>query len=94
MRGALTVAIEVVYALPDTAIRATLEWRAGLTVAEALRAVSGEPGFVTLELDALPVGVFGELVKRDAELADGDRVELYRPLEKDPMTARRERAEG
>jgi len=28
----------------------------------------------------MKIGVFGKLVKLDARLSDGDRVELYRPL--------------
>ena len=37
-------------------------------------------------------GVFGEVRSRDAELEDGDRVEIYRPLTVDPKEARRTRA--
>jgi putative ubiquitin-RnfH superfamily antitoxin RatB of RatAB toxin-antitoxin module len=36
--------------------------------------------------------VFGEPRARTAPCADGDRIELYRPLERDPRARRRERA--
>ena len=46
------------------------------------------------ELDPIhaPIGVFGEQVEDDYVLADGDRVEIYRPLQQDPKELRRHRA--
>lgn len=38
------------------------------------------------------VGVWGKVLPRERTLRDGDRVEIYRPLVADPMTARRKRA--
>jgi hypothetical protein len=38
------------------------------------------------------VGIFGRLVGLGEPLADGDRVEIYRPLTDDPKRSRRERA--
>jgi putative ubiquitin-RnfH superfamily antitoxin RatB of RatAB toxin-antitoxin module len=32
------------------------------------------------------VGVFGKITKLTAPLADGDRVEIYRPITVDPKT--------
>ena len=43
--------------------------------------------------DALDTGIWGRRCKLDQPLADGDRVELYRPLVIDPMEGRRARAE-
>ena len=39
------------------------------------------------------VGIWGQRCSLDRVLADGDRVELYRPLTIDPMEARRLRAD-
>lgn len=82
--------IEVVYALPDRHDVSELELPAGSTVHEAVQA-SGiarrHPG-----IDLSRFGIFGRLVAADAPLADGDRVEIYRPLALDPKEARRERA--
>ena len=45
------------------------------------------------EIDATaPLGIWGRVVAPDAALADGDRVEIYRPLAQDPKEARRQRA--
>jgi putative ubiquitin-RnfH superfamily antitoxin RatB of RatAB toxin-antitoxin module len=41
--------------------------------------------------DAAPVGIFGELRDRQDVPADGDRIEIYRPLRSDPRERRRER---
>ncbi len=84
--------LELVYALPDRQHVVALTLPAGATVADALRAVSGVAPFDALDLDAVPVGIFGDRVSRDRQLADGDRVEIYRPLAEDPREARRRRA--
>ncbi len=47
---------------------------------------------VPVPWDAAAVGIFGEPCERSATPRDGDRIELYRPLLKDPKQARRERA--
>jgi putative ubiquitin-RnfH superfamily antitoxin RatB of RatAB toxin-antitoxin module len=38
------------------------------------------------------VGVWGKVRPLDFALRDGDRVELYRPLQADPKDARRDKA--
>lgn len=45
--------------------------------------------FPTIDLDAQKVGIFGRLVKLDAPLRPGDRVEIYRPITCDPQTVPR-----
>ncbi len=46
----------------------------------------------TFSVDDAPLGVYGERVKDNAALAPNDRVEIYRPLQQDPMELRRQRA--
>ncbi|MDH3334917.1 MAG: RnfH family protein [Gammaproteobacteria bacterium] len=43
-------------------------------------------------MDALQTGLWGQPVDRDRLVKDGDRVELFRPLEMDPREARRLKA--
>jgi hypothetical protein len=76
--------IEVVRARPQREETVALELEQGATVRAALRA-AGMP------LDQ-PVGIYGRRVALDARLADGDRVEIYRPLRVEPQDARRQRA--
>ncbi len=58
----------------------------------ALRQAACHAAFDGLNLDRMPVGVYGERVDRDRLLRAGDRIELYRPLLLDPKQARRQRA--
>jgi hypothetical protein len=41
--------------------------------------------------DTAPVGIFGEPRERQDVPADGDRIEIYRPLLSDPRQRRREK---
>jgi len=77
--------IEVVYALPQGARGVSLDLPAGATLRDALEA----SGF---EFEKHPVGIFGRRAALDHPLAEGDRVEIYRPLAVDPKEARRRRA--
>lgn len=45
--------------------------------------------FPTIDLATQKVGVFGKLVKLDAALRAGDRIEIYRPITCDPQTVPR-----
>ena len=45
--------------------------------------------FPHIDLETQKVGVFGKLVKLDAALRPGDRVEIYRPITCDPQTVPR-----
>jgi putative ubiquitin-RnfH superfamily antitoxin RatB of RatAB toxin-antitoxin module len=76
--------VEVVRARPGRHERVVVDLEAGATVRSALRAAGFAPG--------AGVGIHGRQVSLDAPLADGDRVELYRPLRQDPKEARRRRA--
>jgi putative ubiquitin-RnfH superfamily antitoxin RatB of RatAB toxin-antitoxin module len=87
--------VEVAYALPDAQYVIELTLADGATVADALSRVKTAPGFVDLDLDLehMRVGIFGSVVAdRTQRLEEGDRLEVYRPLTVDPMTARRLRA--
>ena len=79
------IRVEVVDARREGAESVTLRLPAGATVRDALEAA----GFGTRQRD---VGVYGRRVRPDAPLADGDRVEIYRPLVLDPKERRRQRA--
>jgi len=64
----------------------------GSTVADALQRIAGTPGFDGVDPNESPVGIYGRVVDRAERLREGDRVEIYRPLAIDPITARRRRA--
>ena len=75
--------VEVVRARTEGVEVIELQLPSGATVRDAL-AASGIKG--------TQVGIFGKRVAMDTRLADGDRVEIYRPLVIDPKEARRRRA--
>jgi putative ubiquitin-RnfH superfamily antitoxin RatB of RatAB toxin-antitoxin module len=86
------VHVTIVYALPDRQYAVELDLPRGARIADALASVSALPPFAELDLETLPVGIYGEPVERTRVLVDHDRVELYRPLLVDPADARRQRS--
>lgn len=78
--------VDVVLALPRECRSARVRLAEGSTAGEAAAAsglpVEGIEGYA----------VFGERIRADAPLRDGDRLELLRPLLVDPKEARRRRA--
>ncbi|KGI78197.1 RnfH family protein [Oleiagrimonas soli] len=89
-----SISVQVAYAAPDSVYLRDLRLPAGATVADALQACDLGQVLPALDVSALPVGIFSRKVGHDHRLRDGDRVELYRPLQLDPMQARRRRARG
>ena len=84
--------VEVVFALPERQVLLTVNLKDGATVADALEASRIARQFPDEDLDALQTGLWGQPVDRDRPVKDGDRVELFRPLEMDPREARRLKA--
>lgn len=76
----------VVYAEPDRADVRAVDLADGACVRDALDATGRLEQF---ESHGWRAGVFGRRVALDAALADGDRVEILRPLQVDPKEARR-----
>jgi putative ubiquitin-RnfH superfamily antitoxin RatB of RatAB toxin-antitoxin module len=60
-------------------------------IADALAAARAAAGAAAAGIpwESAPVGIFGELRQRSDSFADGDRIELYRPLTHDPRERRR-----
>jgi len=90
--GDTTVPVAVVYALAERQVQLELAVAAGTTAREVACQSGLEHYFPELDLQACPLGVYGEAVGDDYVVEAGDRVELYRELVLDPMELRRERA--
>lgn len=87
------VNVEVAYALPDKQKIVALKVAAGSSPLEAAQASNIDKEFPGLSLGDAKMGIFGKAVDvYKYELAEGDRVEIYRPLQIDPKQARRDRA--
>ncbi len=84
--------IEVAYARPDCQVIVPLRVSAGISAREAVRRSGLLERFPEIDSRNLSIGVFGNSVSPCAPLAQGDRVEIYRPLQVDPKEARRLRA--
>ena len=84
--------VAVCYALPDVSFLVQLDVDAGTTIAQAIAASGVLARFPEIDLARNQLGLFGKLKSADTVLHDGDRVEIYRPLQADPMESRRRRA--
>lgn len=81
----MALKVQVVAAFPRKESVMTVELAEGATVQDALSKTG-------VRFDPRYLGVFGEPVTPETALADGDRVEVYRPLQVEPKEARRRRA--
>ena len=84
--------IEIVYGLADRQVLKSMTVVEGTTVREAALQSGLGVEFPELDLQQAPLGIFGNAVKDETALRDGDRIEVYRPLLIDPKEARRKRA--
>lgn len=83
---------EVCYAGPEGQFLLPVDVPAGATLADAIEASGIRARAPGLVVDDRHVGVFSKPRPLSTPVAEGDRVEIYRPLRIDPREARRERA--
>lgn len=89
--------VEVVLSVPGGALRGVVAVSAGTTAGEAARLAASREGWSLPggDLPDMPdLGIHGRRVSPGQRLAPGDRLEIYRPLTRDPKDARRQRAAG
>ena len=86
--------VGVAYSEAGQQIWLTIEVPDESTVEEAIRRSGILKSFPQIDLAAQKVGVFGRLVKLDAPLRAGDRVEIYRAITCDPQTVPRRDGAG
>ncbi len=86
--------VEVAYARPDKQEIVPVQVPEGATAVQAVKLSGITAIFPEIDADSIDMGIFGKVIKNpaDHELRDGDRVELYRPLQIDPKQARLNRA--
>ncbi len=94
------ITVEVAYALPERQRIVELQVPAGTTALEAVRQSGIERLFPEIDLDAVNLGIFSQVLgtkglppAAEYRMRERDRVEIYRPLIADPKEARRKRAE-
>ncbi|ANB18556.1 RnfH family protein [Dokdonella koreensis] len=86
-----SIRVEIAYADAAHQFLAEHRFAAGTTLAQALEA-SEVDRICRITWRTLAVGVWSRQAAPDTVLADGDRIEIYRPLKADPKDARRRRA--
>lgn len=86
--------IGVAYSEAGQQIWLSIEVPDTTTVKQAIERSGILKSFPTIDLEAQKVGIFGKLVKLDAALRAGDRVEIYRPITCDPQTVPRRDGAG
>ena len=86
------LSVEMVLATPEEQVLMAVIVDEGATVADVIAASGIQSRFPALDIATMPAGIWGKPVSKDSIVRQGDRVELYRPLEIDPREARRQRA--
>jgi uncharacterized protein len=81
--------VGVAYSESGQQIWLTIEVPDEATVTEAIERSGILKLFPHIDLSAQKVGIFGKLVKPDAAVRAGDRIEIYRPITCDPQTVPR-----
>lgn len=82
--------IDVVYALPERQHVVTLSYEPGESAAAAVERSGLLQRFPAICEGPLVLGVYGKPVANDYVVKAGDRVEICRPLERDPREMRKE----
>jgi putative ubiquitin-RnfH superfamily antitoxin RatB of RatAB toxin-antitoxin module len=85
--------VEVVFGRRDAQLLVALSLERGATVASAIASSGLAENYPDESIADLPAGIWGRIVDRDRILKDGDRVEIYRPLQLDPRESRRRLAQ-
>ncbi len=86
--------VGVTYSEPGQQIWLNFDVADSATVRDAIERSGILKQFPHIDLEEQKVGIFGRLVKLDAALRPGDRVEIYRPITADPQTVPRRDIEG
>jgi hypothetical protein len=84
--------VSVAVALPDRQEVIALELPEASTAADAVAAARVGERFPGLDLATARLGIWSQPCELATPLRDGDRVEIYRPLQADPKAMRRARA--
>ena len=87
-----TIKVELVYIKPGDQCILHLNLPAETTIESAIYHSGLLKICPEIDLSVNRTGVFGKLKPLTHELEDGDRLEIYRPLQVDPKEARRRRA--
>lgn len=83
--------IEVAYATPDRQTVIVLSIPAGSTAEQAINASGILQQNPEIDLKQQKIGIFSQICSLEKIVGNGQRIEIYRPLQQNPMEARRNR---
>jgi putative ubiquitin-RnfH superfamily antitoxin RatB of RatAB toxin-antitoxin module len=86
------VAVEVAYATPDAQRIIAVQVATGTPPRQVIRESGLTDHFPEIDPSTCAIGVFGAQVEDTYGVQAGDRIEVYRSLQRDPRDARREMA--
>ena len=90
---AMMIEIQVVFATGSMQLVISLEVAKGTTIAESVEQSGIRAQFPEEDIGQLKFGIWNKVRSSNEVVSEGDRVEIYRPLEADPKEARRRRAQ-
>lgn len=88
------IRVEIACATPRKQVVLSIEVEQDCNLEQAIAQSAIMQHFPELDLAKLTVGVFGTVYSRAHVVQAGDRVEIYRPLSRDPKQMRKQRAEA
>lgn len=88
----MKITVQVVYAEPKAVWQKLLCLPAGASAIQALRASGFFTDYPALDNTRLAMGIYGQACTGEQVLVNGDRLEIYRALQFDPLESRRRRA--
>lgn len=86
------IEVEIVWPRPEGLRCWRLRLPEGSTAGAALATIARDEDGLQDFLEGRPLGIFARRVEPGHVLQEGDRLEIYRPLQLDPKEARRRRA--
>lgn len=86
--------VGICYAEAERQLWLRLEVPDGSNVEDAIKLSGLLLQFPEIDLSVQKVGIFGKVVKLDATVKEGDRVEIYRPITADLRAVQRRRVEA
>ena len=86
--------VEVAYATPEKQKIITVSVEAGSVMFDVAKQSGIHHLFPEIDLDYAIMGIFGQIesAPKTRVVKEGDRIEIYRPLQADPKETRRRRA--
>lgn len=88
------IQVTVVYALPEIQEQILVDCFPGTTILQAIESSKILEKYPEIDLQEQHVGIYGYRYGLDHVIENGDRIEIYRPLEVSPTEARRLRAKA